>query len=578
MTESIERMQMMGKSRLSPRDKGEKVKRSILTNMIVVPFIPFILVIGVSFYFFTTAIESNTTRSLERIVEDHRSMIESFLKERTSDLQFITDTIGFEQMNQRESLNTLFENLKNRSSAFIDLGIFDSRGVHVNYAGKYPLKGKDYKDEIWFQQVMKNGTYISDIFLGYRNSPHFVIAVRKGTGEQTWALRATIDTQYFDRLVSQVRIGRTGESYVLNNRGVSQTNRRSNDIRVMENDPEYVKFPPLKDRIQTFIQSDAEKNTYLYATAGLKNNEWLLVVRQEKKDAYVALYSALYISLIIMVIGGAVIIVMAMVMTGRILRKIAQLDQDKESLGNQLIRATQLAEIGEMAAGFAHEINNPLQIIKSEQALIETLFEEISEKFDEKTLSTLDEIDDSLGQIKLQVNRCAEITQAILKFGRKNEIKQQRLIPSHIIPEIIRMIEKKAKVGGIDIIQNITQDSPAFMGDPSQFQQVMLNLFNNAMDAITERHGVSGGVLSISAFPKNESWLAIQIRDNGIGISPENMDKIFSPFFTTKPVGKGTGLGLSVCYGIIESFGGTLEVKSEPNVGTTFLISIPAVI
>jgi two-component system, NtrC family, sensor kinase len=97
------------------------------------------------------------------------------------------------------------------------------------------------------------------------------------------------------------------------------------------------------------------------------------------------------------------------------------------------------------------------------------------------------------------------------------------------------------------------------------------------LDTITERHGVSGGVLSVACFQKNESWLAIQIRDNGMGISPENMGKIFSPFFTTKPVGKGTGLGLSVCYGIINGFGGTMEVKSELNVGTTFVISLPTV-
>ena len=145
-----------------------------------------------------------------------------------------------------------------------------------------------------------------------------MIAVRQGTGDNTWVVRATIDTLYFDRLVSKVRIGRTGESYILNNKGIAQTNRRSNDIRVMEDDPEYLSFPPLKDRIQTFIRSDADKNIYLYATAGLKNN-WLLVVRQEKEDAYSSLYAALYISLVIMVIGGAVIIVLAVFMTDRIL-------------------------------------------------------------------------------------------------------------------------------------------------------------------------------------------------------------------------------------------------------------------
>jgi two-component system NtrC family sensor kinase len=99
------------------------------------------------------------------------------------------------------------------------------------------------------------------------------------------------------------------------------------------------------------------------------------------------------------------------------------------------------------------------------------------------------------------------------------------------------------------------------------------------MDAIDDRHSSSGGRLDIEVSLKNENknWLEIKITDNGNGISQENIEKVFSPFFTTKPVGKGTGLGLSVCYGIIESFGGTMEVKSEQNIGTTFVISLPAI-
>ncbi|MBU2453457.1 MAG: ATP-binding protein, partial [Proteobacteria bacterium] len=422
-----------------------------------------------------------------------------------------------------------------------------------------------------------NGSHVSDIFLGYRNIPHFVIAVRQSSGKKTWVLRATIDTLFFDRMISKVRIGRTGESYILNKAGIFQTQRRSGDIRVMDKDLEYSGFPPTGDSIHTFIAADDAKNKYLYATTWLKNKEWLLVVRQEKKDAYKSLYSALYISLIIMIIGGAVIIVMAVYMTERILKRIEQLGQEKENLGNQLIRAAQLAEIGEMAAGFAHEINNPLQIIKNEQALIETLLEDISGNIDAGKNEDMKEIEESLDQIKLQVNRCSQITHAILKFGRKNETKQQVLSPCHIIPEIIHMIEKKANVNGIEIAINLSENCADFMGDPSQFQQVLLNLFNNAMDAIAERHGSSGGMLKIESCKENENFIAIKITDNGTGISPGNIKKIFSPFFTTKPVGKGTGLGLSVCYGIIKSFGGTMAVKSEPGVGTTFIIRLPAV-
>lgn len=563
---------------IQERKKREKqVKRSILTNMIIVPFIPFILVIGVSFYYFTTALQTNTTSSLQRIVGDHRDMIESFLMERESDLELITNTYDFDRISQMESIDDLFETLNRRSGAFMDLGIFDSQGVHIKYSGKYELKGKNYKEELWFKEVMQNGKYISDIFLGYRNVPHFVIAVKQISGNESWVLRATIDTLFFESLVSKVRIGRTGEAYILNQNGIAQTLKRSGGMQVLEKDPDFEGFPKAETDIQTFVKSDAAKTKYLYATTWLKDKDWLLVVRQEKKDAYRFLYSALYINLIIMILGGAVIVILAIYMTERILKRIEQLGQEKENLGHQLIRAVQLAEIGEMAAGFAHEINNPLQIIKGEHALIDTLMEEISDQIPPEKKEDMDEIQDSLAQIKLQVNRCSEITHAILKFGRKKEATQQVLNPCQAIPEILQMIEKKATVNGIEIIKEISQDSPQFMGDPSQFQQVMLNLINNAMDAVAERHGASGGLLKIESHKKDENFLAIKITDNGVGISPENIEKIFSPFFTTKPVGKGTGLGLSVCYGIIKSFGGTMEVNSQQNVGTTFVISLPIV-
>ena len=567
----------MDKNGHKRKEREKRLKRSILTNMIIVPFIPFLLAMGVSFYFFTTTLENKTVNSLKRIVQDHCEMIDSFLIERKSDLELIANTYSFEQINSANTINIIFENLKIRSGAFIDLGLFDSRGIHVKYSGKYQLKGKEYKDEVWFKKVLETGTYISDIFLGYRNSPHFVIAVRQGRGNKTWVLRATIDTQYFCTLVSKVRIGRTGEAYILNKYGVAQTLRRSGGIQVLEKDQDYLKFPKSQNSLQTFVNIDSAKNKYLYATTWLKNREWVLVVRQEKKDAYKSLYSALYISLIIIILGGAIIVVIAIYTTERILKMIQKLGMEKESLGNQLIRATQLAEIGEMAAGFAHEINNPLQIIKSEYTLIDTLMDDVFGKDEiEKNEDILD-IEDSLDQIKLQVNRCSEITHAILKFGRKNETKEQLLRPYIVIPEIINMIEKKAVVNGIEIIKNISEQAPGFIGDPSQFQQVMLNLFNNAMDAVTDRHGSSGGKLTIAASKKNENQVEIKITDNGVGISPENIEKIFSPFFTTKPVGKGTGLGLSVCYGIIESFGGTMEVMSEQNVGTTFVISLPVI-
>jgi two-component system NtrC family sensor kinase len=556
--------------------RARRVKRNILTYMIVIPLIPLFLAVGISFYYFTTALENSSTHSLKRIVGDHRDMIESFLLERESDLEMVTHLFDFESINSSQVIDDMFEVLKTKSGAFIDLGLFDSRGLHVKYSGQYQLTGKLYKDEFWFKEVMEKGRYISDVFLGYRNVPHFIIAVKKGDGKNAWVLRATIDTLYFDRLVSSVRIGTSGEAYILNKNGIAQTVRRSGGVNVMEEDPEFSAFPSSGSTIHTFLKPDHQGVEFLYATTWLKDQEWLLVVRQEKKDAYRFFYYALYASLVIMVVGIAIIVGMSFFMTEKLFTRMEQLGRDKKDLGNQLIRATQLAEVGEMAAGFAHEINNPLQIIKSEHALMASIFEDLSEnkKIDPKDEEIL-ELEDSLSQIALQVSRCSDITRAILKFGRKNETRAQLLHPGEQIPEILKMIEQRASVEGITVFQNIPEELPGFMGDASQFQQVMLNLFNNAIDAIMEQHPDAGGRLDVQAFLKDEKWIEIRVTDNGAGIQPEHIEKVFSPFFTTKPVGKGTGLGLSVCYGIIESFAGTMDVTSRVNAGTTFIITLP---
>ncbi len=549
------------------------LKKTILTCMILVPFIPFILVLGIGYYNFTASLESATISSMKRIVEDHRQMIESFLNERSGDLKYVLDSYPFAVLMRTENLQKVFENLRNVSPAFVDLGIFNADGLHVAYVGPFQLTGRSYGQSPWFQEVIKKGYYISDVFLGYRQIPHFIIAVAKEDSDQRWVIRATIDTHRFNELVKSVRIGKTGEAYLLDADGIFQTERRSGGV-LMQKDADRYKYGVAHDGIKTFIETDVQGQTHLYATTWLKDKSWLLVVRQEKNDAFKFLRKTAYVVVLISILGGTAIIAIAFYLTGWIVRRMQRMDAEKDQLGEQLIRAGRLAEIGEMAAGFAHEINNPLQIIKSEHALVSMILADLKEKDLLKESEDVAEMEDSIHQIKHQVDRCAEITQAILKFGRKTEPVIKDIDLHAFIPEVIAMVAKKASVHGIHVEQHISDALSPIHADPGQLQQVVVNLLNNAIDAIIARHGAAGGELRIEA-ESDTDQVEIRVRDNGIGISPENMKKIFTPFFTTKPVGKGTGLGLSMCYGIVDKMGGKMSVSSQPNSGTTFTIRIP---
>jgi two-component system NtrC family sensor kinase len=530
---------------------------------------------GIGYYYFTTSIENSTMASMRRIVEDHRQMIETFLRERKSDLEFVAESYTYENLADPIYLFKVFNLLQNKSAAFVDLGVFNEEGIHVTYQGPYKLIGRDYGEEDWFKEVMKQGYYISDTFLGYRRVPHFIVAITREEPGRKWVLRSTIDTQFFTHLVERVRIGKTGEAYILNDKGVLQTQRRSGG-NLMDQDADHEVGPVRHDGTETFLKKNRKGEEFLYATTWLQDKKWLLVVRREESDAFRDVRSATYLILFINAVVGVGIVIAAFYLTNSIVRRMEEIDTEKEQLGQQLVRASRLAELGEMAAGFAHEINNPLQIMTSEQALVDTIFTDMIGKGELKESQDLADLKDSMDQIKLQIGRCAKITQAILKFGRQSEPVSRDIDLVSFIPETTGMILKKASVEGITVKEEISEQTPVIRGDPSMLQQVLLNLYNNAMDAILERHGTEGGEMVIASAPDEDGKVKISVKDNGIGISPENLKKIFSPFFTTKPVGKGTGLGLSVCYGIVDSMGGVMEVTSKRGVGTTFTIRFPA--
>jgi len=550
------------------------LRTKILAGMMVVPIIPFILIVLIGYYYFTASLQSGTIAKLTRVVNDHREMIESFLDERTGDLRYVAETHHLSELARQEILSEVFVNLQLKSSAFTDLGVFDENGVHLAYHGPFDLAGKIYKETEWFQAVLREGVYLSDVFLGYRKVPHSIIAVVKQEGEKKWVLRATIDASLFSRIVEKVRIGKSGEAYILDKEGKFQTARRSGG-ELMQPDPDLK--PPLRmhDGVSTFVGRSSGGEEYLYATTWLKSRNWLLVVRVEKDEVFEALKNVTYLVVLTALIGGLLIVIVAFQVTRRIIGRLETVDTEKKELGRQLVVAGRLAEIGEMSAGFAHEINNPLQIMKSELTLIDTLFSDLRERGELKDSADLADIIDSLKQIKSQVDRCGGITQGLLKFARKKESQAKPLNLNTFLPEVTRLIESKASVEGIEINYDLSEGVPEVQADPAHLEQVMVNLLNNAIYAIVEQHGSYGGQIELGAKPSSDNKVVISLKDNGAGISPENLQKIFTPFFSTKPVGQGTGLGLSICYGIIAEMGGFMEVESRKGVGTTFYIHLP---
>jgi two-component system NtrC family sensor kinase len=555
------------------KDRDERrfrsIRRSILVRVLLPSFLIVVVVFGTVITYFGTNLKSRVYSELALLAEDHRRLIEQFLEERVANLRFAAASHRLNELSDHGLLEEVLRNLQETSRAFFDLGVFDEQGNHIAYVGPYDLKGKNYAETEWFRAVQERGVYISDVFLGYRKLPHFVIAVKRKHDSSGWYMRTTIDTQFFNDLVENVRVGKTGEAYLLNGSGMFQTRRRSGG-GLMDLDPDHGRYKSAESGVVTFVVRDTSGTRYVNAAGRLPLTGWLLVVRQETREAYAPLYRVWVIGIAIILGGGAVVALMAFLLASGQARQLVLSDREKRQLGTQLIMAGKFAELGEMSVGIAHEINNPLQVMKAEQTLMSDLLGEV-ESAEGVDKTNVDMIRDSIRQVGIQIDRCKQITQGLLGFARKGDAVLKRIDLATFIPEAIHMVEQQARLDNVRILCEVDPELPEPSSDPTQLQQVMLNLLNNALYALRKREN---GEIRIAA-RREDGSVNISVADNGCGIDPKILDKIFLPFFTTKPVGQGTGLGLSTIYGIVERLGGHILVDSEENVGTVFTVCLP---
>ena len=544
----------------------ERIGRFILGNMTLVPLVPFFVLLLVGGILFTGAMEKSVVGRISQTARDHALMVDSFLRERRADLRLVAASTSFATLSSPSRLEEAFTHLKESSGAFADLGVFDARGVHVAYTGAYRLEGMHYGKEPWFRKTLNEGAWISDVFSGFRKAPHMVVAVRVDGGEQPWILRATIDTDRFESLAGGVRIGETGEAFLINSKGVYQS-RRASRGRLMGRDVDSALYRHPDHGARVIACADGIRR--VVATAPLSEKPWQLVVVQNRKEALGGLTAIYLVIGAVMLAGGVALLAVGYGVTSRIISRMRRSDDQAEHLEEQLFRAARLAELGEMAAGFAHEINNPLQVMQSELAYMKEILGETDAD------ESAPELAESMAQLKLQIGRCSDITRSVLSFGRKEAGKTGFVDVTEFLDAVLRMVGPRAEVGGV----RFTVDAPPLPvwieGDPSRLQQIFLNLTNNALDAVEARHGSRGGEVTICVATQDET-LRISVTDNGEGMDEEKQKKIFSPFFTSKPPGAGTGLGLSVCHGIVESMGGRIEVESTPGAGSTFAVVLPA--
>lgn len=506
--------------------------------------------------------------SIEAVTSSKRRALDTFLVERLAQIKTLVFTHDFSELSKPERLSDIFTVMQNNSRSFIDLGVIDMAGRHVAYVGPFNLRDMNYAETGWFQDVRRKGFVITDVFLGYRNVPHFIIAVLKHEGSTSYIVRATIDMAAIEGLLRRDFSGGRSEAFLVNESGILQTKSLYHgDIMESFSLPkQVVSHKDIMTQPLEIYENEEGEDELLGAFVHLSSMPWILVVVDDFRETMHALRRLQMLILLFLAAGSTLIIAGAVFCTGRLVAFLTAADAKQAQIDARMLQSSKMAALGKMAAGVAHEVNNPLMLIQENAGWIRDLLEDESPE----SIKNYKEIEASTQKIEAHVKRAKGITQRMLGFGRRMNPGRTEILLNSLVEQSCDMLKAEAQNRNIVIEQHFDPQLPVILSDPAQLEQVFINIIDNALDAIGKN-----GTVSITTKIHDNNRVRILFKDSGPGMDEETRRQIFDPFFTTKKVGEGTGLGLAICYSILAKLGGQIEVASQKGIGTIFTITLP---
>lgn len=511
---------------------------------------------------------------IEALTHSKARALDTFLQERVAQIKNLTAIHSYAELSDPQRLSHIFTTMQANGRSFVDLGILGRDGMHKAYVGPYDLWSIDYKDTKWFQEVMHNTVYVSDVFMGFRKSPHFIIAVLRHDGDTTFIVRATIDLEAINALLQRQYAGKEGDAFLINKEGVLQTSSRHYGQML---DRITVTLPPNNEARVTLLPSPpqggaASKDAELVvAVKQLSALQWYVLVIEDVSDSLASLRHLRFLIALCIILGGLVACGAALWATRALMEYVHELDSKQTEIDKQLAHSSKMSALGKMASGVAHEVNNPLMLIRESAGWVLDLMQDE----DPKAVKNYDEIIETTTKIEQHVDRAKNITHRMLGFGRSLDPSRHDVFVPAIIDQAIEFLQAEANHRHITIERHYTENTPSLVTDAAQLQQVFINIIDNALDAI----GKDGSIRIHAACLPDEAGLPweceVRIHDSGPGIPPAVLQRIFDPFYSTKAVGEGTGLGLAICHSILEKLGGGIRVESMVGQGTVFVITLP---
>ncbi|MFO7727593.1 MAG: ATP-binding protein [Desulfonatronovibrio sp.] len=506
------------------------------------------------------AIEAEASYPIMRLVSNARLNIGTFLQEKTSLLNFVVQNNLYHDLTSSAHLADLLDDINKSFGGFADLGVVDSRGIQISYTGPFDFLGKDYSRQDWFKEVVDKEIYISEVFRGYRDEPHFVIALKQYLSADDWfILRAAIDTEKFNQLINSLNVRPSTDVFLINQKKILQT---PSDYHGDVLEKLRIDLPELDpdSSIQEITDATGSRNFLGYAY--IDQTPFIFMLIKPQKELMQSWWKMRLELTGFMIISVTSILLVILSVATYLVSRIYEADIKRASALHKIEHTNKMASVGRLAAGVAHEINNPLAVINEKAGLLKDLFI-YSPQYskDEK----LDRLADTIIH---SVQRCSAITRRLLGFARHVDVEWKEVRIDKIIEDVLAFLDKEAQYREIKVNLEMQGDTPELTSDQGQLEQVFLNIINNAFAAVEERGKIDVLITS------DKDQVRVRVTDNGCGISHENLKRIFEPFFTTKQE-HGTGLGLSITYGLVKKLGGELNVESEPGRGSSFTVILP---
>jgi len=529
----------------------------------VVAIVPLVVTALISYELNRDTMESELLLRSSQLVSSSWRAVSLFLTERKAALNFIAHDNTFDALIEPGRLNAILENLNRQFGGFSDLGVLDNSGIQQAYAGPHQLAGRDYKDRPWFGEVLERSVYVSDLLLGFRNEPHFDLAVKRNLADGSFfVLRAALDTKKFNDLIDQFDdIGEKADIFVINLDGVLQTPSRHYGA-VFNKIHFPVPEPSSKTKVfESKIPGDEKRIVgYTY----IPETPFILMIDKPKGESRQPWYKTPYAFSGFLATSIFLILLAAFTVTTWLVDQMHRADQERVRTLHQAEYANKMASLGRLAAGVAHEINNPLAIINEKAGHIKDIFT-LTETYaiDQKLIGLVD-------SIMSTVQRSSQVTRRLLNFAGHLNLSIQPIDIKEIIDEVSGVLAKEAEHRCIAVRLNVAPEIPQFESDRGKLEQIILNLFNYCFASMSE-----GGYLEVTAGLVDTDYIQVAFADNSRGIPEKDLKRVFEPFFYTPTGESGTGLGLAITYALVKEIGGDISVQSRLGMGTQFNIRLP---